>query len=301
MSTTPGQLRFSTRLPQQQSAAGQISEKCIRSGIAIGGLLILRAIASALPMLKYADPLWHRSLTDLSGANNLPQSMASLGAVVQNIMQAAAGAQLQRGWLAAINAQSGSQAADSVQKGLIAMHLAIFPITVVRVTIDTVILVLLLRLGYEVGAVVRENFRRLPSLGQILSLLTAILVVSLAYGVYQGIFYPLLGPQNVNLYGWIFLGIGVIPLIGIVLNVSQNMDAITGAVFRSAQAMAGALKCSGCGRPLAPRAKFCPYCGTVAEVSAPMPATQRKYCASCGTENPPESRFCKDCGQTIPG
>jgi Double zinc ribbon len=281
------------------SIARQISEKCIKFGIAIGGLLIIRTIASALPMLKYADPIWHRSAADLSSANALPPALAGWAGMLQPIQKAAGSLQFQKGLLAATYARGGSQAANDLLKGLMALNVAIFPLTLVRVAIDTVILVLLLRLGYEIGGIVRESFRRLPSLGQVISLSMAILVVSLAYNVYQGIFYPLLGPDNVTYYGWIFLAIGVIPLVGIIMNVSRNMDAIAGVIFSSAQAMAGALKCTHCGRPIAAGAKFCPYCGVAAEAPIAAAAIERRFCASCGAENPVGSRFCKGCGQAL--
>lgn len=281
------------------SVARQISEKCMKFGIAIGGLLIIRAIASALPMLKYADPLWHRSTADVSATSSLPPSMAGWGTIFQSIQQAAQATQFQKGLLAATYARGGPQAADALLKGLMALNAAIFPLTLVRVSIDTVILILLLRLGYEIGGVIRDNFRRLPSLGQVISLSMAILVVSLAYSVYQGIFYPLLGPENVTYYGWTFLAIGVIPLVGIIMNVSRNMDAMTGVILSSAQAMAGALKCTNCGRPIAAGARFCPYCGVAAVAPVAPVALERRFCASCGAENPPGSRFCKGCGQAL--
>lgn len=295
MSTSPGARQFFSR----PSVVRQISEKCIKFGIAIGGLLIIRAIASALPMLKYADPIWHRSAADLSSANALPPALAGWAGMLQPIQKAAESLQFQKGLLAATYARGGPQAADALLKGLLALNAAIFPLTIVRVAIDTVILALLLRLGYEIGKVIRENFRRLPMLGQGVSLSVAILVVSLAYNAYQGIFYPLMGPENVTYYGWIFLAIGIIPLVGIIVNVSRNMDAITGVIFSSAQAMAGALKCANCGQPIAAAAKFCPYCGAAAEVGGAAAGFERRFCASCGAENPPGSRFCKGCGQAF--
>lgn len=281
------------------SVARQISEKCIKFGIAIGGLLIIRAIASALPMLKYADPLWHRSATDLSASGALPPALAGWGPNFQSIQKASEATQFQKGLLAATYARGGAQAADALLHGLMALNVAIFPLTVVRVVIDTVILILLLRLGYEIGGVVRGNFRRLPALGQLLSLSTVIVVVSFAYSVYQGILYPLLGPENVTYYGWTFLVIGIIPLVGIIVNVSRNMDAITGVIFSSAQAMAGALKCTSCGQPIVAAAKFCPYCGAAAEAGVTAVAIERRFCPACGVENPPGSRFCKGCSQAL--
>jgi ribosomal protein L40E len=289
------------RVFSSPSFARQISEKCIKFGIAIGGLLIIRAIASALPMLKYADPLWHRPATDVSATGALPPSLAGWGTVLQSVQKAAEATQFQKGLLAATYARGGPEAADALLKGLMALNVAIFPLTVVRVAIDTGILILFLRLGYEIGGVIRDNFGRLPALGQVISLSAVILVVSLAYSVYQGIFYPLLGPENVTYYGWTFLVVGIIPLVGIIVNVSKNMDAITGVIFSSAQAMAGALKCASCGRPIAAAAKFCPYCGTAAEAPVAAVAIERRFCMSCGAENPPGSRFCKGCGQTFSG
>lgn len=282
------------------SIARQISEKCIKFGIAIGGLLIIRTIASALPMLKYADPLWHRSAADLAATKALSSSAPGWTGILQSLQKAEEATRFQKGLLAATYARGGPRAADALLKGIMAMNVAIFPVTVVRVVLDTVILLLLLRLGYEIGRVFRDNFARLPVLGQVVSSSVAILVVFLAYDAYQGIFYPLLGPDNVAYYDWIFLAIGIIPLLGMILNVSRNIDAITGVIFSSAQAMAGALKCTSCGRPLTAAAKFCPYCGAGAQPPVGVAAPDRRFCASCGAENPPGARFCKGCGQSIP-
>lgn len=282
------------------STARRITEQCIKYGIAIGGLLIIRAIASALPMLKYADPLWHRSAEKLAATKALPPSLSAWAGMLQSLQKAAQATHFQKGLLAATYARGGPQAADTLLKGMMALNVAIFPVTVVRVVLDTVILILLLRLGYEIGRELKDNLKRLPVLGQVVNLSVAILVVFLAYDAYQGIFYPLMGPENVAYYGWVFLAIGSIPLLGIVVNVSKNIDAITGVIFSSAQAMAGALKCTNCGRPLTAVAKFCPYCGTTAERPSAAIASERRFCASCGVENPPGSRFCKGCGQSIP-
>lgn len=110
--------------------------------------------------------------------------------------------------------------------------------------------------------------------------------------------------QPPDLYGWIFLALVAIPGVGIVVLVSRNMDTITNLVMQSGSALTsvpppgGEAHCAGCGEPLSPGSKFCANCGAAFSASSPE-HTSRRTCPSCGTDNLGSAKFCKDCGHAV--
>jgi hypothetical protein len=53
-------------------------------------------------------------------------------------------------------------------------------------------------------------------------------------------------------------------------------------------------ECWSCHKPLAAGAKFCTYCGKMAE----QPTA--KVCATCQTRNPLDGVYCSECGKRLP-
>lgn len=56
------------------------------------------------------------------------------------------------------------------------------------------------------------------------------------------------------------------------------------------------ISCRQCGKPLAPGAKFCPYCGTVTVPTA-IPAGEK--CPQCGEQVAAGTKFCPKCGTSM--
>jgi hypothetical protein len=261
----------------------QIGEKALRSGVGVVGLLIIRAVASALPMLKNAGPIWQASTQDLQ-------------------------AEAQKMWGAAIQAaltQGNTGAVEELQRKATAawqqaaQFATITPLTVVNAVIDTVVFIILLRFSFQINATLRNRYTKFPALGQMLNMVFVTVVVALAYNSYQGIAYPLLGLDYGQLYGWIFLFLALAPLVAIAVLVSKNMDAISGLVFHSGQVASGTLRCAACGAQLESGAKFCPACGAASPGPlAPAPAA-KTWCPSCGVENKAGAKFCKGCGGAL--
>lgn len=108
--------------------------------------------------------------------------------------------------------------------------------------------------------------------------------------------------QPPDLYGWIFLVLIAIPVVGIVVLVWRNMDTITALVMQSGSALAttpsvgAAVQCGSCGQPTAVGVKFCPNCGAALAVPT---VSARSVCPSCGAENPGSAKFCKECGRWV--
>ena len=110
--------------------------------------------------------------------------------------------------------------------------------------------------------------------------------------------------QPPDLYGWIFLALIAIPVVGIVVIVSRNMDTITALVMQSGSAFAATPavnpgpRCSSCGQLVPVDIKFCPNCGTASSLAVPA-VSARRECPSCGAENPGPAKFCKECGRSL--
>lgn len=295
----------------------RIGEKAIKVTIAVVGLLVLRLILSALPMLKH--PVIYAPSTSAqislqqwlgpSEMQTLQQEFGSLTPAQRNAVgQAFSG--VQPGQAGDIEKNFGqlfstsSAAANLWAKAMMQAHLVIFPITIANAVVDSLIFLTLLLFGRDVGEIVKSGSVRLPEMGSILNYAVIAAVIALAYGSYQGILYPFLLPDHTDVYGWIFLAAGLIPLIAIVVLFSRNMDTITAAVMHagsavratprmSADTVMSSASCPSCGRSVTPGAKFCPHC------ASPLTGAGKNFCASCGAENASTAKYCGGCGQAL--
>ena len=301
------------------SLGRQVGEKAIRLTIAVIGLLLLRVILSALPMTRHPIVYLSPAATqlgagvpmgfDLNGILREQKNLEALPPAEMLQLQQAFGAiALAQGQdfektynqVAGMNASLGKAMADV----LTGTHFIILPITIANAVIDTLIFTVLLVFGREVNLITRSSVTRLPETGTILNLLMAAIVVLLAYNSYKGILYPFLLPDYVDLYGWVFLVLGLVPLVGIAVLVAQNMDAVTAAVMRvgtgretgaapittGTLAGTGSVTCTKCGHAVSANAKFCPNCAT------PVSSNNKRFCGSCGSENAFTTKFCGECG-----
>lgn len=274
----------------------QIGEKLLRVSIAVIGLLVLRLILSALPMLK-SPMIYVPSSTPVGMPSPVaagPGNPDPLTEQIERQMQ-----DLQRGLAAQVAAGTLPEATSDY---LMSLHLVIFPLTIAYAVVDTLIFVMLVLFGRNLASIVRSGYSKFPDLGQIFNFGILTAVVAAAYYSYEGILYPLLWPSHQDLYGWTFLVLGLAPLAGVVILVSRNMDRITGAVMHSgAKALDGSptMQCGSCGQTLQVGTKFCPACGGAA-VTVPGPvAAGTRFCPSCGVQNPQGTKFCGECGTSI--
>ena len=290
-----------------KSLSRQVTETAVRVAIAIIGLLILRGILSLLPMLR-TEPLYTASWQNES----LYEPPNTQGKVWQDIIS-----NNQFQWLTdearEIEREQSTLNRDGVDPATYALRvqnaillgtkLAIFPITIAKAVVDTLIFVMILLFCRSLTVLFRLNYRKMPELGLMMSLGLVTIVVAIAYHSYQGIAYPFLFPDNYAIYGWVFLVLVLAPLVFLAVVVARNMDAITGAVMQSGSVLTAptptvAAQCGSCGQVIVPGTKFCPNCGT-----APTPtqssAAARSVCPSCGAENPGTAKFCKECGRSV--
>ena len=174
-----------------------------------------------------------------------------------------------------------------------------------RTIIDTLIFAVVIFAAVDVGSSIRLSVRRLPASGRMLVLTTLIVVVALAYSSYSSVVLPLLGDET--LYDWLFLILGVLPLIGLAVLVYRNLDVITDIVFHSGRHAINAvssgrasvpLKCANCGATLPSGAKFCAGCGAAAPPEA-APPNPDFFCSACGTRNASTAVTCSNCGKGL--
>ena len=312
----------------------QIGQKGIRAALAIMGLFIVRGVVSILPMVRNAEPVWHRSWFDLftsSGgravgfdsllinpgsalntssftsnqlAARLAQQWASLLQNNSQIMQAMSQARsstptIQAFILATLQNQYGSYASRVMHRWLSLSHWAIFPSTLVHAIVDTLILAVLTGFGLQLRKIFLER-SHYPAIGQIMNLALIATVVVFAYQAYQGIFYPLLGPSWVGFYGWFFLAAGLFPLSWAIVLVSQNLDSFSTAIFhvnKSALSSGPGITAGGrCTNWGQNLESGMKFCSSCGSEQK-KPTAVNKWCPSCGAELKAGAKFCGRCGR----
>lgn len=237
------------------------------------------------------------------------------------------------------------------------------PLVIADAIVDTLFLIVLLQFGLRVGRSLTESSTRFPDVGKIITLVTLVVVLLIAYRQYelptacllispsdlsklsqggqlasdvsqilpflnqmmQGILNAevnlamgatLTAIQNAavlvlrrppDIYGWTFLILAAIPMVGIVVLISRNLDGFTDMIFhaasstsrltvvRSTSSAQTARQCGNCGEQMAAEVKFCSNCGTTACAPIPIVSSQRT-CSSCGADNSANARYCTACG-----
>lgn len=274
------------------SIKSEVGKRLVKIVVAVVGLLIIMLIVDHLPMIRNAEPI-------IIGNSSLQQANSSQAAY--------------QAYLSSLRYLSSNPTASDMQKA--AQEIAksypgfgfIFPISIADAIIDTLIFIALIISALGFKELIRKRSNRLPEGGVMILLLVLTIVVVLAYSAYDGIFPPLLG-TDVDLYGWFFLVLGIIPLIGLIVVGARNMDTITEVVFNSAsravavpsnvqsQTTTSSLVCKKCGAVLSTGVKFCGSCGAPVIVEEKL---AERFCPSCGTKNNAAAKFCENCGAKL--
>ncbi len=250
----------------QNSVGNEVGRRLVKAIIAVIGLIVIRLILDNLPMLKEAKPIF-------VGSGAAPVGNVDVAQFFNN-GQMPQGIQYALGY--------------------------IFPISIANAIVDTLIFIVLIGSAAGFNGLVKSRSKRLPEGGLIILLLVLTIVVAIAYKSYMGVIPPLLGSQA-NLYGWFFLVLGLLPLIGLIVVASRNLDALTEAIFSSTKRAAvgsvaeSSTSCPKCNAIIPAGVKFCGSCG----VPVPVPASTGKFCSECGEKNEAGAKFCKSCGKPI--
>jgi hypothetical protein len=260
----------------QNSIGSEVGRRLVKTIIAVVGLIVIRLILDNLPMLKEAKPIFvggNGMATPNADWPRITQEYWNTGQLPQEVLQHAVG--------------------------------FIFPISIANAIVDTLIFAVLIGSAAGFNGLIRARSKRLPEGGLIILLLVLTIVVAIAYKSYMGVIPPLLGGQA-NLYGWFFLVLGLLPLIGLIVVASRNLDAITEVVFASTSRAAvggvsqtnaaeSSVTCSKCGAIIATGVKFCGSCGA----PAPVSVSTGKFCSECGAKNESGAKFCNSCGKPL--
>jgi Double zinc ribbon len=282
---------------QGQSVFGpELAKRAVRLVLTVVGLLILRAVLNALPMLSRASAIGDSLMSPLVIAN----------AIVDTVILLA---------LLRFGLTMGRLIRENYKRfpdlgNIIALSFAVIVLILAYKQYETPTACLVISPSdlTKVG----QSDITMANLDQILRGLGKVFQdianaqVKTATGdtliAFQRVAVAVLR-QPPDLYGWIFLALIAIPVVGIVVVVSRNMDTITALVMQSGSAFGASpstgipAQCSGCGQPMAAGVKFCPNCGAAAVPAATVPA--KSVCLSCGAENPGSAKFCKECGHSM--
>lgn len=255
----------------QNSIGNEVGRRLVKAIIAVVGLIVIRIILDNLPMLKEAKPIFVGSGAAPVGNVDVAQFF-NTGQMPQNVQ-------------------------DYAKQFMLPY---IFPISIANAIVDTLIFAVLIGTAAGFNGLIRVRSKRLPEGGLIILLLVLTIVVAIAYKSYMGVIPPLLGSQA-NLYGWFFLVLGLLPLIGLIVVASRNLDALTEVIFSSTKRAAvggvaeSSTSCPKCNAIIPAGVKFCGSCGA----PVPVPASTGKFCSECGEKNEAGAKFCKSCGKPI--
>lgn len=221
-------------MPNQSEVRIQITNKVTKLIIAVAGLIVVRLIVAALPMLKDAP---------------------SIGGT------------------------------------------GVYPLTAVKVVIDTLIFIVLLRYSTQISSTLRAAFTNFTDCGSMLNLAVVTVVVILAYNSYGDLIHNILGSDS-DIYGWLALIFALAPIAGIIVLAARNLDTVTHLMSGRAKPSAITAKCPKCGSDVHEGAKFCSECGSGPAPSGTTPV-QAKPCPSCGASTPDSAKFCEKCGNSL--
>lgn len=268
----------------QDSLGSVIGRKLIRVSIAVIALLIILAVVNHLPPLINASPI-------VISNNGLPSS-----GIHQYLSWFKKYGYY--GYLSPEYTRFIHQYFSNLQ-----IPTVIYPVSIANAIVDTLIFVILIISAADFNVLIRTRAKRLPEGGLIIFFLLLTIVVGMAYYSYMGVIIPLLGSLG-YLYNWIFLLLVLLPLVGLVVVGSRNLDAVTEVLFSSMKKTVteglpaqppepeeSLVRCSKCGNLVPANNKFCNKCGA--------PINTEIICAECGAKNEINAKFCTKCGKLL--
>jgi len=291
-------------MSQAQSIFGSdFGKKAIRVAITIVGLLILRAILGSLPMLANASAIGSSLMSPLVIANAIVDTLLLVVILRFGITTGR------------LVGEKSTQFPDIGRIISLATLVVVFLIAYRQYETPTACLLVSPADLTKVGQTPQS-----PNLDQIAPGLSdmyrgiaraeAKMFTGATLAALQGAAVTILR-QAPDIYGWAFLVLIAIPVVGIVVLGYRNLDGFTEAIFHAASvspsisrapapihpvdSVAG-VQCSGCGQPVTSGTKFCPSCGTALGIPTSI-SSGRKICSSCGSDNLATARFCRECGQ----
>jgi len=167
---------------------------------------------------------------------------------------------------------------------------------IIHAVIDTIILIVLLNFGREFkkGAqLALPNFREA---GVAANLVVILIVICLAYTVYDDIVDAFTRGNYNWIYPVVLLCIALVPLYLLGVTLYKNIDKFTGRIVGKfgADAKEGDA-CPHCKAPISPDTKFCANCGQEVAKAEAEPSA----CSNCGATIEGDAKFCRECGTPL--
>ena len=270
----------------------EITKKVIMLILAVGGLLVVRAIVDALPMIRNAQPIVLSTRVLKKDIGVLP-----IAGTLEKFRQVEK--QPNVGLTLSLVHKDYRELYRQMQRHphMLAGMGIILPSSIANAIIDTLIFISILSIVQGIRSLMMYSSARFPEGGTLVFFAAILAVVAWAYGAYEPIALPLMGRSS-GIYGWIFLVLGLAPVAGIVMVSYRNIDAITGLVFSSAQTTL-AQRCPRCRKPIESNADFCGECGFQLRTAVQPVSRQNQKCPHCAQENSPEAKFCRNCGKPL--
>lgn len=272
----------------------EITKKVIMLILAVGGLLVVRAIVDVLPMIRNAQPIVLSTSVLKKDIGVLP-----IAGTLEKFRQVEK--QPNGGLALSLMHKDYRELYGQMQRHprMLAGMGIILPSSIADAIIDTLIFISILSIVQGIRSLMMYSSTRFPEGGTLVFFAAILIVVAWAYGAYEPIALPLMGRSS-GIYGWTFLVLGLAPVAGIVAVLYRNIDAITGLVFSSAQTTL-AQRCPKCRKPIESNADFCGECGFQLRTAVPPMSRENQKCPHCAQENSPEAKFCRNCGKPLAG
>jgi ribosomal protein L40E len=181
----------------------------------------------------------------------------------------------------------------------IAEEFPLTPLQIAILVVDTIIIVVLLNFGREMGNSLRFTVKRLPEVGTIVNLVVVLIAVSVAYRAYSSIGFLL--PDNIHwIYPVVFIILIVIPLCLLIMAIYRNMGELTNLAVKGIETFAEKSSiCSNCGARLSANARFCANCGQQVAEEEEIAVDESVKCLECGAAVEKDAKFCKECGARL--
>jgi hypothetical protein len=283
--------------------APDLGKKCIRFVVALAGLLILRTVLGSLPMLANASVIGNSLMSPLVIADAIVDTL-----IIIVILQFGLGLGRTIG---------ASVARLPALGGIISLVAVLIALTIAYRQYETPVACLVVSpadlLKFEQTGQADPQFLQAlaQSISQVLQGLTNTQVAVATrdtLAAYQHVAVMVLR-RPPDLYGWLFLALILLPIVGIVVLVSRNLDSFTNAIFHAASSSWASGKpesrnvasdslnavCANCGAPTG-RSKFCQHCGAPSNVPTLVQPSARA-CSACGSSLPSGAKFCLECGK----
>lgn len=170
--------------------------------------------------------------------------------------------------------------------------------------IDTIIIVILINFGREIGNALRRTVKRFPETGTVVNLVIVLIAISIAYSAYNDLARIFIRGRISWLYPVIFIAIAIYPLYLLIMTFYRSIDRLTDVtVDKIETAMKAESVCPSCGAKVSATAQFCRTCGQKIirpeEKEEAEEAEDESKCPECGAIVGKNAKFCEECGSKI--